>query len=81
MALGSIAILKMLKLSIHEHGISFHLFRSSLISFSKESANAGDTGYIYLWVRKSPWRRKWQPTLAFLSGKSHGQRSLAGYSP
>ena len=46
MALGSIAILKMLKLSIHEHGISFHLFRSSLISFSKESANAGDTGYI-----------------------------------
>ena len=30
---------------------------------------------------KIPWRRKWQPTLAFLSGKSHGQRSPAGYSP
>ena len=28
-----------------------------------------------------PWRRKWQPTLAFLLGKSHGQRSLTGYSP
>ena len=27
------------------------------------------------WVRKSPWRRKWQPTPAFLPGKSHGQRS------
>ena len=27
------------------------------------------------------WRRKWQPTLAFLPGESHGQRSLAGYSP
>ena len=26
-------------------------------------------------------RRKWQPTLLFLSGKSHGQRSVAGYSP
>ena len=26
-------------------------------------------------------RRKWQPTPVFLSGKSHGQRSLAGYSP
>ena len=30
---------------------------------------------------KIPWRRKWQPTLVFLSGKVHGQRSLAGYSP
>ena len=28
-----------------------------------------------------PWRRKWQPTPGFLPGKSHGQRSLAGYSP
>jgi len=27
------------------------------------------------------WRRKWQPTLVFLTGKSHGQRSLVGYSP
>ena len=26
------------------------------------------------------WRRKWHPTPAFLSGKSHGQRSLAGCS-
>ena len=24
------------------------------------------------WVRKIPWRRKWQPTLVFLPGKSHG---------
>ena len=31
------------------------------------------------WVRKIPWRRKWQPIPEFLSGKSHGQRSLAGY--
>ena len=33
------------------------------------------------WVGKIPWRRKWQPTPAFLPGKFHGQRSLAGYSP
>ena len=33
------------------------------------------------WVRKIPWRRKWQPTPVFLPGKSHGWRSLAGYSP
>ena len=33
------------------------------------------------WVRKIPWRGKWQPTPIFLPRKSHGQRSLAGYSP
>ena len=27
------------------------------------------------------WRRKWQPTPVFLTGKFRGQRSLAGYSP
>ena len=27
-----------------------------------------------------PRRRKWQPTPVFLPGKSHGQRSLVGYS-
>ena len=27
------------------------------------------------------WRRKWQPTLVFLPGESHGQRSLESYSP
>jgi len=32
------------------------------------------------WVRKIPWRRKWQPILVFLLEKSHGQRSLVGYS-
>ena len=33
------------------------------------------------WVRKIPWRRKWQPTPVFLPEESHGQRSLAGYGP
>ena len=33
------------------------------------------------WVRKIPWRRKWQPTLVFLPGNFLGQRSSAGYSP
>ena len=43
-------------------------------------ASAGDSGLIP-GVRKMHWRRKWQPTPVFLSGKSHGQRSLVGYSP
>ena len=33
------------------------------------------------WVRKISCRRKWQPTPVFLPETSHGQRSLAGYSP
>ena len=33
------------------------------------------------WVKMIPWRRKWQPTPGFLPGKSHGQRTLVGYSP
>ena len=33
------------------------------------------------WVGKIPWRREWLLTPLFLSGESHAQRSLAGYSP
>ena len=33
------------------------------------------------WLRKTPWRRKWQPISVFLLGESHGQRILAGFSP
>ena len=32
------------------------------------------------WLEKSPWSRKWQLTLGFLPGESHGQRSLGSYS-
>ena len=38
--------------------------------------------YLYFFnVAIGKWRRKWQPTPVSLPGKSHGQRSLAGYSP
>ena len=45
--------------------------------------NAGDVRYAGsdLWVGKIPWSRKWQPTPVSLPRKSHGQRSLVGYSP
>ena len=46
--------------------------------------NAGDLGLIPgsdPWVRKIPWRRKWQPTPVFLPGEFHAQRNLVGYSP
>ena len=32
------------------------------------------------WVRKVPWRRKWQPIPLLLPRESHEQRNLVGYS-
>ena len=49
-------------------------------SDGKASAyNEGDL--VDPWVGKIPWRRKWQPTPVLLPGKSHGWRSVVGYSP
>ena len=49
-------------------------------SASKESAcNVEELGLIPRLGRS--WRREWLPTPIFLPGKSHGQRSLMGYSP
>ena len=46
--------------------------------------NAGDRGKVCLISGRIPgripWRRKWQLTPVFLPGKSHGQRSVVGYS-
>ena len=47
----------------------------------KESAWQCRRHRFHPWVGKIPWRRKWQPTLVLLPGKSHGPRSLVGYSP
>ena len=50
----------------------------------KESTcNAGAAGAVgsIPGLGRLPWRRAWQPTPVFLPGESHGQRSLAGYSP
>ena len=33
------------------------------------------------WVGKIPWKRERLPTLVFLPGEFHRQRSLVGYSP
>ena len=38
-------------------------------------------GYSRRQAYNEPWRRKRQPIPGFLPGKSHGQRSLEGYSP
>ena len=54
------------------------------LASGKESANAGDArdmGSIPGSGRFPPQRKKRYPTAVFLPGKSHGQRSLVGYSP
>ena len=46
------------------------------------SANVGDVrDAVSIPGLGRSWRRKWQSTPVFLPGKSHGQRSLVGYSP
>ena len=46
-------------------------------------ADAGDVrdSSLVPGLGRFPWRKAWQPTQVFLLGESHGQRSLAGYSP
>ena len=44
-------------------------------------ANVGDKRCGFdPWIGKIPWMRAWKPIPVFLSEKSHGQRSLEGYS-
>ena len=50
-------------------------------SIGKESACSVGELCLIPGLGKMSWRRKWQPTPVFLPRESHGQRSLAGYSP
>ena len=52
----------------------------NLPAMQETTCNVGDPGFDP-WVGKIPWRRKGHPTSVILPGESHGQRSLAGYSP
>ena len=49
----------------------------------KPSVSAGDVrdGGSIPGPGRFPWRRAWQSTPVFMSGESHGERSLVGYSP
>ena len=58
--------------------ISVTLFGLPWWLSGKESACHCRRCRFYPWVRKIPFKRKWQPTPRFLPGKSHGQRSLPG---
>ena len=49
-------------------------------AFRNQSDIAGDVDLIVV-LRRSSGGEKWQPIPVFLPGETHGQRSLAGYSP
>ena len=55
--------------------------RASLVAQMVKRLPAMQENGFIPWVRKIPWRRELQPNPVFLPGKSHGQRSLAIYSP
>ena len=37
--------------------------------------------WVQSWVGKTPWSKKWQWAIVFLSGNFHGERSRESYSP
>ena len=81
----SIMIIRWLRVYIFLQGFRTGQFYSFIKGFPggsvlKESACQCRRPRFDPWVRKIPWRRKWQPISVFLPGKSHGQRSLVGYS-
>ena len=57
---------------------SFEMFPGSLVG-KDSTCNARPESDP--WVRKIPWRRRWQPTPVFLPTECNGQKSLAGNSP
>ena len=48
---------------------------------SKSRTQLSDFTFTFHFQGSLTWRREWQPTLVFLPGEFHGQRSLAGCSP
>ena len=67
--------------SIMERTSFWVLVLEGLVGFPGGSDGKDSPAVQDPWIRKIPWRRKWQPTPEILSREFHEQRSLAGYSP
>ena len=52
-----------------------------VVAMSLVYRKAGDNGLYLTRQYKLKWRRQWHPTPVLLPEKSHGWRSLVGYSP
>ena len=64
-----------------DYEVVIHWFLTYLIAQSVKNLPAMQETRVNFWVGKILCRRKWQPTPVFLPAESHGQKSLAGYSP
>ena len=65
----------------HTAGGFFTSWATGKPSGKEPAANGGDERLqLNPWIGKIPWTRAWQPTPVSLSGKSHRERSLEGYS-
>ena len=53
-------------------------WRSSPVTQGVKNSSAMQETWFDPWVRKIPWRRKWQSAPVFLPRESHGQKSLGG---
>ena len=55
--------------------------RNILSSFPREFIDLSSINFFFFPFSLPSWRRQWHPTPVLLPGKSHGRRSLEGYSP
>ena len=66
-------------------GSSVHgIFQARILEWVAVPFSRGSSQPNHLQCRRpgfDPWRREWLPTPVFLPRESHGQKSLAGYSP
>ena len=70
---------------IQNHHTQVHRERTNMVAPVVKNLPAGagrrNRRGFNSWVGKIPWRGAWQPRPVFLPRESHGQRSLADYSP
>ena len=76
-----ISVFFLIVYAFHLFGIEFEFGGFPGGSDNKECACQCRRPRFNPWVGKTPRRKEWQPTPAFLPGESHGQRSLVGYGP
>ena len=75
--LGCFCVLLNMKVFRNSSFLSIFLYRSIPTCQCKRHKRCR----FYPWVRKIPWRKKWQPTPVSLPGESQGQKSLAAIVP
>ena len=61
--------------------VAYHIASQVVLVVENLPANAGDVRYAVLIPGAGRSPERWHSPTPFLLGESHGQRSVAGYSP